>query len=145
LIFQGFSRILEVVKGTRLGGFASALLGAVLGGCRENLSPPDQGSGADVHGPVVQIRPAQDTTVDPTGVLLVSVTARDQSVINYLNLIVAGGSFAFSPLSPGDTVAEVTYPIGLTGLSGSSLALQARAVDILNHETVTAPVTVTVR
>jgi hypothetical protein len=126
----------------RLVGLVAALL---LGACRENLSPPVEGLGPDTQGPVVTLRPATDTTVTAAGVLNVSVSARDRSPIVLLDFILIGATFGFSPIAPNDTVVDVNYPVPLAGLGGRSFAYRVRARDVLNHETVTGTVTVTVR
>jgi len=118
---------------------------ALLGGCRENLATAPHGVGPDVEGPFVLLRPASDTTVDSLGVLNIQVQAIDQSPIGHLDLIVVGGAFGFAPLVPNDTIVTVIYPIALGQFKHSSFQYYVVARDVLNHETATDTVTVTVR
>ncbi len=118
---------------------------ALVAGCRENLSAPSGGRGPDVEGPVITLRPGQDTLVDSTGVLNIVVGVTDRSLIATIDLRLVGGQFGFNPVMPGDSVANVVYPIALSPYSGSSFAYSVRAVDVLNYETVTDTVTVTVK
>ena len=105
--------------------------------------PPPQGP--DVQGPDLVVRPGRDTLVDSTGTLLVLVVSRDRSNIKRLTLDMIGAGFAFPPLFPNDTVFTVIFPIALNPLKNSSFEYVAPVVDVLDHETVTDPVTVTVK
>ncbi len=121
------------------------LLAAAAAGCKENLNAPPPGGGPDVSGPALAVRPGRDTTVDSLGTLTVSVAASDRSNIKELELVLIGAAFAFNPVNPADTFALVNFPIALGPLKHSSFQYYARAKDILDHETVTDSVTVTVR
>jgi hypothetical protein len=123
-----------------------ALLALLFLGCKEARTPTGPGgSGPDVTGPSLVIRPGQDTTVDSTGTLNIRVIAADRSRIRELDLFLIGGAFGFPTLTPNDTVADVIYPVALQPYAGGSFQFYARAVDILDHETVSDTVTVTVR
>ena len=121
------------------------LLWALLAGCKENLSAPTPGGGPDVEGPEVSFVPAQDTLVDSTGVLSIVVRVVDRSRIAEISLRLVGTPFAFAPIAPESTVALIVYLIALEPQRGSRFSYSVRAVDVLNHETVTDTVTVTVK
>jgi hypothetical protein len=121
------------------------LLGAATAGCRENLSVPPPGQGPDVTGPLLAVRPARDTTVDSLGTLTIRVAASDRSNIKELAVELIGASIVLDPVNPSDTVAVAQFPIALGPLKHSQFRYYARAKDILDHETVTDSVTVTVR
>lgn len=121
------------------------LLAAAAAGCKENFSVPPPGEGPDVTGPLLAVRPARDTTVDSLGTLTVRVAASDRSNIKELGVVLIGASFVLNPVNPADTVALAEFPIALGPLKHSQFRYYARAKDILDHETVTDSVTVTVR
>jgi hypothetical protein len=83
--------------------------------------------------------------VDPVGSLNIRVIVADRSVIKSLDLILIGGAFGFPTITPNDTILDVFFPVPLQPYSGGSFQYYARAVDILDFETVTDTVTVTVR
>ena len=122
---------------------AALLLG--LGACRENLSAPPLVGGPDTTGPVLQLSPAHDTLADSVGILLVHLTAHDASGIKSVDLLLLPATSSFSTLTPLDTVVDTFYPVPLGGSKHSSLRFYARSRDVLDHETVTDTVTVTVR
>jgi hypothetical protein len=123
----------------------AVLLGAAAAGCKENLSVPPPGAGPDVTGPSLAVRPARDTTVDSLGTLTVRVAASDRSNIKELGVVLIGASFVLDAVNPSDTVAFAQFPIALGTLKHSRFRYYARAKDILDYETVTDSVTVTVR
>ncbi len=124
----------------------SALLAASLLACKEARTPTGPTpEGPDVEGPELVIRPAQDTLVDSTGVLQILVVSRDRSNIKSIELTIIGGGFNFLPLAPNDTAFTAVFPIALNPLKNSAFSYSVRAVDVLDHETVTATVTVTVK
>ena len=124
----------------------SPLLVASLLACKEARTPTGlTPQGPDVQGPDLVIRPATDTLVDSTGVLQILVISRDRSNIKTLELTIFGGGFAFPPLAPYDTVFTAVFPITLNPLKNSSFRFIARAVDVLDYETVSDTVTVTVK
>ncbi len=126
-------------------GALAALSAVLLAACKENLSPATpSGPGPDLAGPTVQLSPGRDTSVTGT-TLNIGVTARDPSGIKFLNLYLVGGTFGFAPLAPNDTAVSVIYPVPLADYRGSSFGFFVRALDVLDRETVTATVTVTVR
>ena len=118
---------------------------AVLSGCKENLSVPITPRGPDTAGPVMRLAPAHDTLADSTGVLVVHVDADDASGIKSLDLFLLPGTLSFATVAPDSISASVGYPIPLGAFKHSSFRYYARSFDILNHETVTDTVTVTVR
>ena len=130
------------------GRFLAASLGlsaVAAGGCKENLSAPQQGTDVDTLGPLVQLSPGSDTTVDSTGVLLVRVLVRDPSGVKDLDFVVAPATFGFPTQTPNDTSAVLIYPLQLGQFKHSTFRFYVRARDVLDYETVTDSVTVTVR
>lgn len=118
---------------------------AVLPGCKENLSVPITPRGPDTAGPVMRLAPAHDTTADSTGVLVVYLDANDVSGIKSLDLFLLPGTLSFLTVTPDTISASVGYPIPLGAFKHGTFRYYARGLDILNHETVTDTVTVTVR
>lgn len=114
-------------------------------GCKENLSPPPQMGGPDTTGPLVRLAPSRDTTVDSVGVLLVNVDVRDPSGVKRLDFLLMPPAFSFPTLAPLDTVTQVVYPVQLSQFKHSVFRFYVRTLDVLDHETVTDTVTVTVR
>ena len=122
------------------------LLAATLMACKEARSPTGPTpQGPDVEGPELVLRPAIDTLVDSTGVLEILVISRDRSNIKTVDLSILGGGFTFPTLTPNDTAFTAVFPVGLNPLKNSAFRYVARAVDVLDHETVSDTVTVTVR
>ena len=122
-----------------------SLLGIAAGGCKENLSVPQVGTDIDTVGPLVQLSPGMDTTVDSTGVLMVRVQVRDPSGVKALDFLLSPAAFGFPTLTPNDTTAELAYPVQLALFKHSTFRFYVRARDVLDYETVTDSVTVTVR
>lgn len=114
-------------------------------GCKENLSPPPTGSGPDVAGPVLKLTPAGDTLVDSTGLLLVQLEASDVSGIRKIDFLLLPGTFAFGTLTPFDTIFTAFYSVPLSAFKHGTFQYYARGTDVLDHETVSDTVTVTVR
>jgi hypothetical protein len=100
--------------------------------------------GPDVTGPELVLRPGSDTTVDSLGLLQIVVTARDRSTIKSLRLDLIGINASFPPLTPNDTLYTAVFPIALGAFRRTAFRFVVRAADILDHETVTDTVTVTV-
>lgn len=125
--------------------FLSALFLAVLVACKEAKSPagPDY-LGPDLVGPDLFVTPGADTTVDSVGTLPIVVTAWDPSAIKSLRLDLFGINAAFLPLVPNDTLYTAVFPIALGSFRRTSFRFVVRASDVLDHETVTDTVTVTV-
>jgi hypothetical protein len=73
------------------------------------------------------------------------VAASDRSNIKELGVVLIGASFVLDAVNPSDTVAFAQFPIALGTLKHSRFRYYARAKDILDYETVTDSVTVTVR
>jgi hypothetical protein len=94
---------------------------------------------------VVRLAPARDTTVDSVGVLAIRLRATDRSAIRLAELRFLDAPFAFPALTPYDTLVEAQYPVALGQVKHQRFRYFARAVDNLDHETVTDTVTVTVR
>ena len=118
----------------------------ILAACKENLSPPPPtGLGKDTVGPVVTLAPAHDTTVDSTGTLLVGVNATDRSGIKLVDFLLVPPAFGFPVQAPLDTVYTSFYPVQLSGFKHSSFRFYVRTTDVLDHETITDTVLVTVR
>jgi len=118
----------------------------ILAACKENLSaPPPGGVGKDTVGPLVQLSPAHDTTVDSTGTLLIAVNATDQSGIKEVDFLLVPAAFGFPVQAPLDTVYASFYPVQLSGYKHSSFRFYVRTTDVLDHETITDTVLVTVR
>ncbi len=117
----------------------------MLPACKDNLSAPPVGTGPDVSGPVIRLAPAHDTLVDSTGVLFVHLSVSDASGIKNLDFRVIPATSTFGTLMPLDTTFEVSYPVPLAQFKHGTFKYYARGADILDHETVTDTVTVTVR
>jgi hypothetical protein len=160
LLFQGFPRIFQVVKYGHFGAAAWAHFRAGRGrfhiavfcvcalsfaGCKENLSAPNVGLVPDTSGPLVQLHPAQDTLVDSSGTLLVRVDASDPLGVGMVLFNIQPMHYVIDPLAPNDTVFDGFFPITLGNYKHSTLKYWVVARDILDHETVTDTVTVTVR
>jgi hypothetical protein len=123
-----------------------AALLAVSAACRENLSePPSGGSGPDRDGPAVQLFPGRDTTVDSLGVLTVRALIRDRTAIGRVAFQVLDLPFGFNPVTINDTLADLYYAFALGQFKHRTFRYFVRTTDILDHETVTDTVTVTVR
>jgi hypothetical protein len=118
----------------------------LLAACKENLSPPPPtGLGKDTVGPLVVLAPAHDTTVDSTGTLLVAVNATDQSGIKLVDFLFVPAIQGFGTITPLDTVFAAYYPIHLGNFKHSTFRFFVRTLDVLDHETITDTVVVTVR
>lgn len=114
--------------------------------CVENLTAPPTGTfGPDTTGPQIRLSPRRDTTVDSIGTLLISVLATDRSGIRLLDFRLLPPTFGFTPLAPLDTVFGAAYPIALGYFKHSTFRFYVYAQDILDHETITDTVVVTVR
>jgi hypothetical protein len=113
--------------------------------CKENLSAPSLGVGPDTTGPLVQLHPAHDTLVDSTGTLLIRVGASDQSGVGLVFFNIEPQKFVIDPLAPNDTVFDGFFPVTLGSYKHTTFKYWVVARDILDHETVTDTVTVTVR
>jgi hypothetical protein len=123
-----------------------ACFAALLGACRENLSPPlITPSGPDTIGPSVSLSPGSDTLVDSTGTLQVRVVASDPSGIKRIEFSITPAAFTFSPISWSDTLFDGSFPIPLTGFKHSTFSFSASVIDQLDRRTDTPGVTVTVR
>ncbi len=121
------------------------LLTVIPAGCKDNLSTPPTGAGADTTGPAIHLAPAQDTLADSTGVLLVRLSASDISGIKRVDFFVLPASASFGTLTPLDTAFNAFYSVPLAKYKHGSFRFYARAADLLDHETVTDTVTVTVK
>lgn len=95
--------------------------------------------------PLVLLVPSRDTTVDSVGVLQIRVTAVDQSRIKRIEFYLVGGLSGFPPVAGDSSVFSVSFPINLSQYKHGSFGFYVRARDILDLETVTPTVTVTVR
>jgi hypothetical protein len=121
------------------------VLSALSGGCKENLSTPPTSIGQDTAGPALLFSPARDTLADSTGIFLVHLTASDRSGIKDVDFFVLPATSSFGTLTPLDTVFDTYYSVPLAQHKHGSFRFYARATDLLDHETVTDTVTVTVR
>jgi hypothetical protein len=83
--------------------------------------------------------------VDSIGVLTVRTLIQDRSAIGSVALQVLGLQFGFGPVVVGDTLAELYYSFALGQFKHRTFQYYVQARDILDHETVTDTVTVTVR
>jgi len=124
---------------------AAASLWLAPAGCRENLSTLPSGVGPGVIRPAIRLSPDRDTTVDSTGVFTVRVAVGDRVRLRLVDLQVLDARFSFSPVAPYDSVADAAFPFPLVRLKHSTFRYYARATNILDHETVSDTVTVTVR
>ena len=122
------------------------LVALSLAACKENLSPPPPtGLGKDTVGPLVMLAPAHDTTVDSLGTMLIAVNASDQSGIKLVDFLVIPATFGFPVQTPLDTVYASFYPVQLNAHKHSTFRFYVRSTDVLDHETITDTVLVTVR
>lgn len=96
-------------------------------------------------GPVVRVAPSRDTVVDSVGTLGIRVEAHDRSHIATVDLRLVGVGFAFPTVRPADTIFMGQFQVPLAGLSGSRFGFSVRAVDVLDHATVTPTVNVSVQ
>ncbi|MFI5207787.1 MAG: hypothetical protein ACHQX4_07185 [Gemmatimonadales bacterium] len=116
-----------------------------LAGCKENLSVPHLGLGPDTSGPLVVLHPGHDTLVDSVGTLLVGVDASDPLGVGTVQFNILPAHYAIDPLAPNDTLFDGSFPITLAGYKHTAFKYWVLARDVLDHETVTDTVTVTVR
>ena len=97
-------------------GALVALVGGVAWGCREARTP----TGPPPQGPVAALSlvyiPSRDTLVDSVGILNIDVTARSQSLIDSVALVLEGAPLAIPTAYPMDTVFHVLYPVPLGSL-----------------------------
>lgn len=126
-------------------GLLSGVVLVVSAACKENLSAPPTGSGPDSTGPVLRLTPANDTLVDSTGTLLITVEASDPSGIRKLDFFLVPANASYGTLTPFDTAFAASYSIPLAQYKHGTFRFFARGTDILDHETVSDTVTVTVR
>ena len=143
---KGFAAIFPVVIRGQFRAVFLLFFAAVLPACKENLSPRRTGLiGPDTSAPSVRLFPASDTLVDSVGVLAVHVQVGDPSIIKHLEFIITPPTFSFAPLVPGDTAFDAFFPIPLALFKHSSFTFSVVAIDGLDHQAATPPVTVTVR
>jgi hypothetical protein len=106
---------------------------------------PPAGLGPDTSGPAVALFPAHDTLADSVGTLLVRVTANDRSGVKSVTFYLLP-AVSTPPLVTGaDTTFDAFFPVSLGAHKHASFQYYVRARDILDHETVTDTVTVTVK
>ncbi len=128
--FEHFRRTVPALKTT----LALPLLAALLaGGCaqRDRLTFPVAPTGP---GPQVTIEvPTADTVVAPGPALLVSGHATGANPLDTVYFDVVGGVSSFSPYiaDPGQDTVSFQLPITTQGLSGDTMFVQVRAVDVL--------------
>jgi len=114
--------------------------------CKENLSVPNPPPGGpDTQSPVVQLFPGSDTTVDSTGILSVRVHASDQSAMKVIELSLTPARLGFGAINPSDSTFDGQFQIPLSAYKHSTFSFSVRAVDVLDNQTDTPAVTVTVR
>lgn len=94
---------------------------------------------------MVRLWPGRDTTVDSVGVLTVRAQVQDRSPIGYVAFQALDVPVGFLPVTPDDTLADLYYLFALGQFKHRTFRYYVRATDILDHETVTDTVTVTVR
>jgi hypothetical protein len=95
--------------------------------------------------PTLSYSPSKDTIVDSIGVLLIAVSAHDQSLIDSIAIRAQGAPNAFQTVFPHDTTAQVAWPVALGQLHHKAFTFQVVASDINGRDTVTASVKVTPR
>jgi len=116
-----------------------------LAACKENLSRPVASFGPDTLGPAVQLHPAHDTLVDSVGTLLVRATVTDPSGVKSLTFVVLPAGSTPPTVMGVDTTIDVFFPVTLSVHKHATFKYYVQAIDILDHETVSDTVTVTVR
>jgi len=139
------SRPRRRVGGPLFAALVSGLAASAAAGCRENLSTLPSGVGPGTLAPALSVSPERDTTVDSTGVLRVRVQVDDRVRLRLVSLQVLDATFTFSPVAPFDTTLDAAFSFPLDRFKHSSFRYYARASNILDHETVSDTVTVTVR
>jgi hypothetical protein len=113
------------------------LLLALLLGCgeRERLTFPSNEPGGDEEGPVTTIDvPSVDSTLTEGDFFVLGGRSVDPNGVDTVYFEVVGTGQAFLPLSGGgeDTVA-FGIPIPTIGLSGTTVLVRVRAVDVLGN------------
>jgi hypothetical protein len=124
-------------------GACGALAACLEADQRNPTGPLPQGP--DREGPSLLVSPGSDTTVDSTGTLGILVEAKDRTAVGMIELVLIGTPFAFNPVATLDTSVTVIFPVPLEPMKHSTFAFFARARDVLDFETVSDSVTVTVR
>jgi hypothetical protein len=128
-----------------MSGALVAGVGGVAAGCREALSPPGPPRGPNLSAPSLVYHPGQDTVVDSLGTLRIEVTARDESFIDSVTVVLSGASLAFPAVHPADTVFHGFFSVPLASQRHQPFSFVVVAADILGHDTTTGSVTVRVR
>jgi hypothetical protein len=113
------------------------LLLALLLGCgeRDRLTFPSNEPGGDEDGPVTTIEtPSADSTLTEGDFFVVGGRAADPNGVDTLYFEVFGTGQAFLPFPAGgeDTVS-FGIPISTIGLSGTTVIVRVRAVDVLGN------------
>lgn len=113
------------------------ILLALLLGCgeRDRLTFPSNEPGGDEDGPVTTIEtPASDSTLTEGDFFVVGGRAVDPNGVDTLYFEVFGTGQAFLPFPAGgeDTVS-FGIPLATIGLSGTTVIVRVRAVDVLGN------------
>jgi hypothetical protein len=121
--------------------FALVLLAVLLGcGERERLTFPSNEPGGDDEGPVTTIHsPSADSTLTEGDFFVLGGRSVDPNGVDTVYFEVVGTGQAFLPLPGGgeDTVA-FGIPIPSFGLSGTTVVVRVRGVDVLGNQGLTA-------
>ena len=115
----------------------SPVLLALLLGCgeRDRLTFPSNEPGGDEEGPVTTIEtPASDSTLTEGDFFVLGGRAVDPNGVDTLYFEVFGTGQDFLPFPAGgeDTVS-FGVPISTVGLSGTTVIVRVRAVDVLGN------------
>lgn len=112
-------------------------------GCREARTPTGPApNGPSRSAPAITTFPGRDTTADSIGLLNIEVIARDQAVIDTIQLEFSGASIAFPPSVVNDTVFDAVYTVALGPLHHRPFSFRVAAGDVLGRDTVTDSISV---
>jgi hypothetical protein len=121
---------------------APLVLLAWLMGCgeRDRLTFPSNEPGGDDEGPVTTIEdPSADSTLTEGDFFLVGGRSVDDNGVDSLYIEVAGTGQAFLPVSgEGEDTVAFGIPIPTIGLSGTTVVVRVRGVDVLGNVGLTA-------
>lgn len=114
-----------------------ALLALLLGACseRERLTFPSNDPGGQDEGPITRIEvPSVDTVLTEGDPFILSGRTVDPDGVDTLYFEVLGTGQAFLPLQ-GEGADTVTFglPIPTIGLSGTTVIVRVRGVDLLGN------------
>ncbi len=125
-----------------------ALLGVALWAapeCRPAPSEPNILRNGSAGAPVIEIDPAQDTTVDSLGTLQIDISVHDPAYIDSVAVIFQGASQAYPTSFPKDTLYRAIITVTLGPLKHTTFSFAVNASNILGKDTTTSSVNVRVQ